>query len=707
MSTFFQDYKKDFSYNVTTQQNFDTCLNKFLTRNRNSHVFMHVEFAAIEDFLTYQPAAFFEESFLTTCSKLIENLSVYNDDSQISFAQDFVSMLKKEKFNTLVPKLQDYGTNNTFMFISFLLMNNHISLAENITTMFIHPEKRTLSSFNSSIVDWCLRNTKIAALKFLINHYEGFNHNTVQSLFLGYGQLGENYLSKVFPDNIYPSSFDGSFQVFFKNPSVVLTKKLQLISYFSAKTDFIPKELVSFIYSGLNNHTISIESLKKYDFYDKLTSRETLQSFFPIMSHNYIVNLQQYLTFFEKDIPSENIIFDMLTDHEQKNYFVHLFKDFITTFPKFVKEKSVQIESYIIDNNIDIPYPLLTMLHNNFSFDEKFTDYIINKNPEFYFYLKNPNNEPQYINTTVKYILEKGLFPDLTHSSAIKSIVNELSQQLDNTALVNLFFIDNYLSHNLKFLKNTNCTIVVDLLTISTNDKEKLIHNLIGVLPRSTIEQLQPKKWYQFSSDKPLQIVLRNGDISIIKKTEDLVTIVPVIPTENNSSTSVSSILSQANKDLIKFNQLTSEPLDFNLEFKIRSESIFMQQMNFLTQIQKIENDLKIEDLYFLKNNLGKYLIQCTETYSRALKRHQTLLENPGLFKKQDSTLDSQKEKIDSEALKQVTLLEKELLFVKDNIINTINSDSFSDMRINTRFLEATIEHNDSSIVKLVSKPRS
>lgn len=44
---------------------------------------------------------------------------------------------------------------------------------------------------------------------------------------------------------------------------------------------------------------------------------------------------------------------------------------------------------------------------------------------------------------------------------------------------------------------------------------------------------------------------------------------------------------------------------------------------------------------------------------------------------------------------------------VKENIIKTLNSDSVSDMRVNTRFLEATVEHSgEDSIVKLVARPK-
>ena len=62
------------------------------------------------------------------------------------------------------------------------------------------------------------------------------------------------------------------FISFFNNTSVVISKKLELISYFSKKTDVIPKELMSFLFKGIKENVISLESLTKYDFYEKLLS---------------------------------------------------------------------------------------------------------------------------------------------------------------------------------------------------------------------------------------------------------------------------------------------------------------------------------------------------------------------------------------------------------------------------------------------------
>lgn len=713
MIKFFPAYSKHTTYNVTVRQEFDSCLDKFLNRNRVVHPYTDInqEFQEIENFLTHQPVDFFEETFFITCSKIIKNLSSYAyDDKQISSAQIFVNMLKQDKFKNLFSHLDNYGTIETFEFIDFLLKNNNIFLAENITSIFIPPEKRTLKSFTkNNIIDWCLKNTKISALRFLINNYEGFNDKNIQNLFLSYGELGEEYLSKVFPDNIYPNSLESSFQNFFKNPSIVLFKKLELVSYFSKKSDFIPKEIVLFIYSCLSENIISIDSLKKHDFFNKLTSKKTISFYLSYSTSNYIKTLKNYLSLFDNNDDNANdnkipsLVFDILLINPKKENVTTILNDFIKEFPDFAREKSQEIQEYIIKNNLDMN---LSSLKSALVLDDNFNNYLINKNINNYFFLKNPDTDPEYFNKCVKYIQDNGCFPPLPSETFYQPIGHKLFKVFNNEQLVNLFFLGHWanLSNSMNFFKNTQFTIVIDLLSISEHNKERLMSNLKTIMPDKLLEELKPKKWYNFTSEKPLQIVFKKGLCSIIKNPNDKVILTnnEIDDTENSSSLSIA--LSQAKKDLLKFNQLTSEPLNFNLEFKIRSESIFMQQMNFLTQVQQIEDDLKFEDLYFLKNNLGKYLIQCTETYSRSLKRHQTLVENPGLFKKQDTTLDSQKEKIDNEALKQVTLLEKELNFVKENIIKTINSESYTDMKINTRFLESTVEHNEvNTIVKLVN----
>ena len=71
--------------------------------------------------------------------------------------------------------------------------------------------------------------------------------------------------------------------------------------------------------------------------------------------------------------------------------------------------------------------------------------------------------------------------------------------------------------------------------------------------------------------------------------------------------------------------------------------------------------------IYIFKSNLGKYLMQYTETYSRTLTRYQTLLENPSLLKKTRCFIRFTKRKIDIWSIKTNCIIRKELDFVKEN----------------------------------------
>lgn len=706
MANYISAYSSNSDYSVSAKQKFDSNLMSFLNRDNSYYVNINEEFENIENFLTYQPKDFFEETYLTTTSKIIQGLSRSSySENQIAAAQVFINMVKKDKFKNLYPKLLNYGTLETFSFVEYLLNHNNILLAENITNTFIHPEKRTLKSFKNNIVDWCLKNTKIAALKFLIQHYDGFNDKNVQSLFLAYAELGDGYISKVFPDNIYPTSLESAFQAFFRNSSIVSSKKLDLVSYFSHKTNFVPKELVSFIHSGLIENSISIETLKKYDFFEKLTSKQSISYYLPPNNKGYVTNVKSFLSFFTPEDKLAETIFSLIKNNKD-NAQVNI-NDFVAYFPEYSKNNTDLIETFIIDNNVDLATNIYTSLSSIINFSHNLKDHLIRKNPDVYFFAYNAEDDKNYINKVVNFILEKKHFPTVPSNVIYQhsaKIIENLQKKLDSQELFNLMFLSNNYSTFNYVVRHSNATLVYDI----ENFSEEKIAELCKYVNSKVAENLQPKKWYQLSYEKPLQIVYHDGNMSVVKNPSEKVIISRLTEEDNvldNSSFSV--IINQAKKDLTKFNQLTSQGLDFHLEFKIRSESIFMQQMDFLTQVQKLENDLKFEDLYFLKNNLGKYLIQCTETYTRALSRHQALLENPSLFKKQDGSLELQKEKIDNEALKQVGLLEKELNFVKENVIKTINSDSVSDMRINTRFLEATVEHgSEDSIIKLVAKPR-
>ena len=95
-------------------------------------------------------------------------------------AQTFVNMLRDDAFKKVLPKLNNYATSGTFNFIYYLLSNNNIILAENITNIFVHPEKRTLKSFKDNIVEWALKNTKIAFCFMKCSHILNLKNRLLQ-----------------------------------------------------------------------------------------------------------------------------------------------------------------------------------------------------------------------------------------------------------------------------------------------------------------------------------------------------------------------------------------------------------------------------------------------------------------------------------------------------------------------------------------------
>jgi len=723
MAYYFETYYAKSKLDINAKQKFDIDLNKFLDRNRNHVISIDDEFSEIKNFLVYQGSDFFEETFLTTSAKIINNLSSYSySEQQIAMAQTFVNMLKDDAFKKVLPKLNNYATSGTFNFVYYLLSNNNIILAENITNIFVHPEKRTLKSFKENIVEWALKNTKIAALKFLVNHYDGFNEENIQSLFLNYAELSEDYISKVFPNNIYPNALyiskvfpnniypnalEGSFQSFFNNTSIVISKKLELISYFSKKTDVIPKELMGFLYKGLKENTISLDSLKNYDFYEKIFTEENTINFIPANTNSYLSTLKDYLIVLKQDNAMDEKIFKIILKLKDKS---DALVTFVNDYPEKTKEKTKEIKEIVNKDEFIIKDNLVHALSKLSVMDDELKEIVQSKNKYAYFILNSPDTDKKYIEKFAMVILETGYIPNVTNRVNINKHSNEIinymikKQGVEET--FKTLFINNGMSRFSDLYENFKGTLVLDIESYSEQNLQHLKNNF--EYKKDVVNSLDSPKWYKFNYEKPLQIVFKNNSFSVIKDPTKKVIIEPIESEETFEVGTLSNIIQQAKKDLNKFNQITDQPLDFNLEFKIKATSIFMQQMSFLTQIQKIENEVNVDDLYFLKSNLGKYLMQCTETYSRALTRYQTLLENPSLLKKQDVSLESQKEKIDSEALKQIALLEKELDFVKENVINTINSDSIKDMRINTRFLESKVEHpsSEDNIVKIVNKPR-
>ena len=111
-----------------------------------------------------------------------------------------------------------------------------------------------------------IKNTKIAALKFLVNHYDGFNEKTFRHNRKNYAELSEDYISKYF-QIIYIKFSGRCISIIFNNTSVIVSKKLELILIFSKKTDVIQK-LMSFYLKELKMKMLFLRKFNKVWFYE-------------------------------------------------------------------------------------------------------------------------------------------------------------------------------------------------------------------------------------------------------------------------------------------------------------------------------------------------------------------------------------------------------------------------------------------------------
>ena len=204
---------------------------------------------------------------------------------------------------------------------------------------------------------------------------------------------------------------------------------------------------------------------------------------------------------------------------------------------------------------------------------------------------------------------------------------------------------------------------------------------------------------------EPLQLIYENGKNRLIFEASQCIEdkkeeVQSLVVSGNNS---FEQLVDYAKRDLNTFHVFIDKNADkpFNVEVKIRAENILLTSLNFLEGIKNQTDEISLEDTYFLKNNLGKFLMQSLEAYNKAITRYEAMGDpaNKKVFTSMTSEdLDRFKEKIDSEEIKQIELLEKELKLVKEHIINQLNSDVLREMRVNTRLLENHLEDTASSL---------
>jgi hypothetical protein len=202
-------------------------------------------------------------------------------------------------------------------------------------------------------------------------------------------------------------------------------------------------------------------------------------------------------------------------------------------------------------------------------------------------------------------------------------------------------------------------------------------------------EILKENRWSKIFKNKkmPTYLLYENNHISIIYDHNFMTKIqnesLLIKEQENNSENIVDKTIEKSKKDFIEFGKLIHQDISFDLNFKIRAEHLFLQQIDFLKELKKTEELIDTENIYLLQNNLGKYLLQCIHSYGKALQKNEIA---------QKHNIEDKEEKIHAEALKQIALLEKEFELVKKNIINNMTDIDLTEMKVNTRVLETKNE---------------
>lgn len=325
---------------------------------------------------------------------------------------------------------------------------------------------------------------------------------------------------------------------------------------------------------------------------------------------------------------------------------------------------------YIIQNRF---------MHNQ-NYKMQFVQFFVAEKNELVFNLPDENPIHQYI--------EHNMGPNIYNGGYDFEIIKKLQTYF------NFKLADSY---------NSNGKSVIDMF-----DSKQVPGNFLNELKALFKEDTSKKSWYKFwdqeeQAPRALQLVIDHNSKKFIYNESDMVATIGG-NVEVAVSKSFSSLFNQAESDLNKFQSLleknSNKPI--HLEVKIRGENLLLNNLNFLQQVKDSVDDFNHEDQYFFKNNLGRYLLQCTESYIHSVNRNQTLSNSQ--LKKGEGEIEAMKEKIDKEALRQIDLLEKELELVKSNIINRIQSDMLRHMKVNTKVLEAHLEDTSSRTVNIEEK---
>lgn len=171
-----------------------------------------------------------------------------------------------------------------------------------------------------------------------------------------------------------------------------------------------------------------------------------------------------------------------------------------------------------------------------------------------------------------------------------------------------------------------------------------------------------------------------------------------IIEINNDDGLKKSDFISKAQKEYSQIkNYLDSvkeKPL--NMEIKIKSNNLMLDYLNFVTLIDSAKGIVGMEDMHFLENNLGSYLLESLRSYTKNVDRYDIMQKanDSGNFKKlfsgkTEEDIQKLKDRSDNECLRWIKLLEEQLELVKKNVIDQLNDDSLNDMKVRSKFLTA------------------
>lgn len=399
------------------------------------------------------------------------------------------------------------------------------------------------------------------------------------------------------------------------------------------------------------------------------------------------------------------------TDDEKENIFQQIINSFTLSYKDF--------------------YIQHTLLEQCIGFNE-FFDYLKEKMTDkeiLTFFIDKVTSKKEALNLT--FLIINKLQNNSTYMVFDLKKENPLSIILEKTDVVSLLEKDDFFFSDYRYLfAQINEFFNYKFMFTNVEGKKtplEITEKQVGFsqnVKTTNKNQIKTNKFLQiFSKQKiPLQLIYQNKAISIIEDPDKLVELETINKSIKNKEViinelnSVEQLLEQTRNEaksiyiiLEKFDKN-----DLNIEFKIRVDNLLLENINFLEKIKSSSEALDFSDMLFLKHNFCKYLTQCIEVYGKAVLKYETLIDpkNKKIFNLNSiEDIDKYKDKIDNEALRQLTLLEKALKQAQEHIVNQFSQDILRDMRVGTRILEEKVnlklpvEEKAINVVKIQHRP--